>query len=194
MYRKERNGMVSLWFYLFLGGFLLGVLLMNAGCDVLLTEEGIFAASDINRLKYLEVNGGQFFPYVLKKRMWGMLIPMLLSTTILGSMAVYGCLIWQGMMMGMTITAAVIRFGVKGLLLILAGIFPHQLLLFPAMIMLLIWCYDNCSSRGFYTGKGRKQYMRQALSLVWIGFMTLTGCILESYVNPMLVSDVLKIF
>lgn len=194
MYKKTTNNFLSLWVYVFLGGFLLGVLLMNIGSELLLTEEGIFAASGINRLKYLEIDGGKFFPYVLKKRMQGMILPVLFSTTVMGSMVLYGCLIWQGFLAGMTISAAVIRFGIKGLLLILAGVFPHQLLLFPAMIMLFIWCYDNCQSRLFMSKGRSRQYMRQAVSLLWIGFMILIGCILESYVNPMLVSDILKIF
>ncbi|MBQ8598004.1 MAG: stage II sporulation protein M [Lachnospiraceae bacterium] len=186
--------MVIHWFYLFMGGFLLGVLFMNMESEILLTEEGIFAATEITRLKYLEIDAGEFFPYVLKKRMQGMLIPALLSTTAIGWIAVYGCFIWQGVLTGMIITAAVIRFGGRGLLLILAGIFPHQFLLFPAMIMLLIWCYENCVDKRLYLKNGRKQYVRQAVSLLWICFMVFTGCILESYVNPMLVSDILKIF
>lgn len=194
MYRKTTNHFLSLWIYLFLGGFLLGVFVMNIGNEVLLTEEGIFAASSVNRLKYLEIDGGNFFQYVLKKRIQGMLMPVLLSTTIIGSAMLYGCLIWQGVLAGMIISAAVIRFGIKGLLLVLAGIFPHQLLLFPAMIMLFIWCYNNCQNRLFVVRGKSRQFIHQAVSLLWIGFMILIGCILESYVNPMLVSDILKIF
>ena len=194
MYRKKKNGMASFWFCLFLGGFLLGVILMNVCCEIFLTEEGIFAASDINRLKYLEIESKNFFVYVMKKRVRNAVIPVLLSTTMLGSIAVYGCLVWQGMAMGMMITAAVIRFGIKGLLLILAGVFPHQFLLFPAMIMMLVWCYDNCGNRAVYRPGIQKHYMKQTVSLLWICFMLLIGCILESYVNPMLVSDILKIF
>lgn len=186
--------MVSTWFYLFLGGFILGVLLMNLGDELFLTEDGIFSTSEMLRLKYLEVEGADFFSYVLKRRIQAMLLPALLSTTVIGCMAVYGCLIWHGMLTGMLITAAVIRFGSRGLLLVFAGGFPHQFLLFPAMIMLFLWCYENCSEKKLYLRRGRRYFMRQALSLLWISFMVLVGCILESYVNPMLLSDVLKIF
>lgn len=194
MYRKTANHFLSLWIYVFLGGFLLGVFIMNIGNEVLLTEEGIFAPASVSRLQYVEIDGGRFFQYVLKKRMQGILLPVLLSTTVIGNTVFYGCLSWQGLLAGMTISAAVIRFGIKGLLLILAGIFPHQLLLFPAMIMLFVWCYDNCQSRLFLVKGKSRQFIRQVISLLWIGFMILIGCILESYVNPMLVSDILKIF
>ena len=182
------------WFYLFMGGFVLGVLFMNVESAILLTEDGIFAATEINRLKYLEIEGGEFFSYVIKKRIQWILIPAVLSTTSVGWLFVYGCFIWHGVLAGMMITAAIIRFGVRGLLLILAGIFPHQFFLFPAMVMLLIWCYENYVSRGLHIKNSRKQYVRQAASFLWICFMVFVGCILESYVNPLLVSDILKIF
>ena len=134
---------------------MLGVLFMHVGRDVLLTEEGIFASSDIRRLQGVQINEGHFFTYVLRKRIQRMLIPILLSMTIMRTIAVYGCLIWQGIIMGMTLTAAIIRFGIKGILLILAGIFPHQFLLFPAMLILLVWCYENCSTKGYYMKKGK---------------------------------------
>jgi len=193
MYRKKKRSMISFWFYLFLGGFIFGIFLMNAGWEVLLTEEGLFAASDINRLKYLDIDGGKFFPYVLKKRAESILIPVLLSTTVLSCIVVYGYLIWQGMLMGMMLTAALIRFGLKGVLLVAAGVFPHQLLLFPAMVMVLIWCHDRQQSNRYSSG-AKLYYMQKAVSVLWICFMLLTGCILESYVNPILVSEVLKIF
>lgn len=194
MYRKGKRDFLSLWFYVFLGGVLLGIVLMNIGREWLITEEGIFSTAEIGRLKYLEIDSGNFFLYVLKKRLKNMLILVLLSTTVLGNTVIYGSLIWQGVLAGMTITAAMIRFGIKGMLFIVVSIFPHQFLLFPAMIMLLIWCYDNCAGRRTLSVKKSGQYMGRGLSMFWIVMIVFVGCLLESYVNQMLVSDMLKIF
>ena len=137
MYKSAKNSTYTLWFYLFVGSFLFGVFLMNMGNGKLLAEDGIFSTSSVNRLKYIEIDNGSFFRYVIKNRVGESAVLLLLSTTGLGLLAVYGCIIWQGILAGMTITAAVIRFGIKGLLLILGGFFPHQLLLIPAQVMLL---------------------------------------------------------
>ncbi len=201
MQRKGKNSIYMIWFYLFLGSFLLGVVAMNFGNEFFLTEEGIFSTASINRLKYIEIDSSSFLKYVLKHRMGEGVVLILLSGTGIGLVSVYACIIWQGMLAGMTITAATIRFGMKGLLLILGGVFPHQLLLIPAQVMLLGWCYENCG-RGRFSGKyavcyvqsRKQQFLRQGIVLLWIGIVILIGCILESYVNPIFISDLIKIF
>ena len=131
---------------------------------------------------------------VLKKRLKDMIVLILLSTTILGNTIIYGSLIWHGMLAGMAMTAALIRFGIKGMLFIVVSIFPHQFLLFPAMIMLLVWCGNSCQKQLYLREKKRGQYAHRIISLAGIGVIVFVGCILESYVNPILVSDILKIF
>lgn len=174
---------------------------MNLGNELFLSEAGIFSTAAINRLKYIEIDSGSFLKYVLKNRIGEGAALILLSSTGIGLIAVHFCIVWQGVLAGMTITAATIRFGIKGLLLILGSVFPHQLLLIPAYIMLLGWCYENCS-RGrasdqyavpYYRSR-KQQLLRQGIMLLWIWMVILIGCILESYVNPILISDLVKIF
>ena len=174
---------------------------MNMGDGVLISENGIVSQASVSRLRYIEIDSGRFFRYVLKHRMGEGALLLLLSTTGLGIISVYVCIIWQGVLAGMTITTAIIRYGIRGMLLILGGMFPHQLLFVPAEIMLLGWCYENCS-RGHFSGKydlpyyqnRKQQYIRQAIGLLWIIAVIIIGCILESYVNPILISDLVKIF
>ncbi|MCM1134551.1 MAG: stage II sporulation protein M [Clostridium sp.] len=201
MKKLERSRLYTLWLYLFFGSFLLGVIAMNMGNDALLAEDGIFSVAAINRLKYIEIDNGRFLKYVLKHRMGEELFFVLLSTTGIGLASVYGCIVWQGILGGMTITAAIIRFGIKGLLLLLGGMFPHQLLLIPAEVMLLEWCYENCRGSRLiekyappYAISRKQQFLRQGIMLLWISIVMLIGCILESYVNPILLSDLVKIF
>lgn len=201
MSRAEKNGVYRSWLYLFLGSFLLGILIMNMGNETLLGDAGIFNTASMNRLKFIEINDGKFFYYVLQKRLGGCVILLLLSTTTLGWILTYGVVLWQGTTTGMIITAAVIRYGIKGLLLILGGMFPHQCLLIPGSIMLLGWCLENYYWIHRY-GKGtvpyfrsrRQQLFHQGVLLLWILLVMLIGCILESYVNPILISDLVKIF
>ena len=56
-----KNQIYMLWFYLFLGSFFLGVFLMNMGNETLLTEEGIFSVTSVNRLKYIEIDNCDLF-------------------------------------------------------------------------------------------------------------------------------------
>lgn len=174
---------------------------MNMGNEIFLGDEGIFNTSSINRLKYIEINDGKFMAYVLRQRLGGCLVLLILSTTALGLILTYGVVWWQGMITGMLITAAIIRYGIKGVLLVLGGMFPHQCLLIPGGIMLLGWCLENYYWFHRY-GKGaipyfrskRQQFFHQGILLLWILLVMLIGCVLESYVNPILISDLIKIF
>lgn len=201
MSRAEKNGVYRSWLYLFLGSFLLGILIMNMGNEILLGDAGIFNTASMNRLKYIEINEGKFFAYVLRQRLGGCIVLLILSTTTLGLISAYGVVLWQGMMTGMLMTAAVIRYGIKGLLLILGGMFPHQCLLIPGGVMMLGWCLENYYWFHRY-GKGtipyfrsrRQQLFHQGILLLWFLLVMLIGCVLESYVNPILISDLIKVF
>lgn len=201
MSRAEKNGVYRSWLYLFLGSFLLGILIMNMGNEILLGDAGIFNMASMNRLKYIEINEGKFFAYVLRQRLGGCIVLLILSTTTLGLISAYGVVLWQGMMTGMLMTAAVIRYGIKGLLLILGGMFPHQCLLIPGGVMMLGWCLENYYWFHRY-GKGtipyfrsrRQQLFHQGILLLWFLLVMLIGCVLESYVNPILISDLIKVF
>ena len=126
MNRMEKSRIYTVWFYLFLGSFLLGVLVMNFGNELFLGEEGIVSIASMSRLKYVEIDAGRFLGYVLKQRMGEFIVLLLLSTTALGSLCVYAVVSWQGILTGMMITAAFIRYGLKGIILILGSMFPHQ--------------------------------------------------------------------
>ena len=51
MNKTEKGNVYIFWFYLFLGSFLLGVLIMNMGYEILLNEECIFSQTSVRRLK-----------------------------------------------------------------------------------------------------------------------------------------------
>lgn len=201
MNKADKNRAYRIWFYLFLGSFFLGMIVMNMCNESLLGDAGIFNLASMNRLKYIEINQGKFFQYVLKRRIGECIVLLLLSTTMLGMVSVYAVVFWQGMLTGMIMTAASIRYGLKGILLILGGMFPHQCLLFPAGVMLLGWCLENYFLIHTF-GRGisplfrtrRHQLLHQGVLLMWIMLVMLIGCILESYVNPILISDLIKIF
>lgn len=189
------------WLYMFAGGFIAGIFLMNIGKNFFLSDGGILNISALNRIKYLEVDGSALLRYVLKERSGVIFLLVILSTTFVGVAASYAFVLWQGALVGMFITAATIRYGMRGILLMLAGMFPQQLLLVPAWIMLLNWCCQLCC-KFYYPHKdyepayrNRNRYMvRKGVLFLWIVGVVIIGSILECYVNPILISEILNIF
>lgn len=182
-------------------GFMIGIFLMNISQEFFLSDDGILNLSTISRLKYIEVDNSSFLYYVSKERVKIILLLCLLATTYVGIASVYCFILWQGFMVGMFFTAAIIRYGLKGILLLCIGLLPQQLLLVPAWILLSNWCCQICCKIYFpYKMSESENYikshyfLRKGLSLLWIILVVIIGCILECYVNPILVFEFFSFF
>jgi len=201
VYQQEKRRIFKKWLVVFISGFILGILIMNFGSSRFLQEGDLFNVTAMSRIRYMEIDGGSFLKYELPRRLKLFFLLLIFSTTCFGIAAAYLCIAWQGILTGMITTAAVIKFGIKGILVIAAGFFPQHLLFIPALFMMLCWCCQTCSSM-YFPGKNcwvsyqnkKKQYLHQILLLFWIFCVMMIGCIMECYVNPILVSDITKIF
>ena len=69
------------WLYLYLGGFLAGVFIINIWRNLFLQNMELLNAASLNRLQYLEVDRGAFFLYVVKERIGIVVILGVLATT-----------------------------------------------------------------------------------------------------------------
>lgn len=184
---------------IFLAGLVLGVLLMNAGKALFLDSTGLLDEYSLYHMKYMTVDGNALFLYVLQQRLKDVLFMAVMSTTYLGLVVISGMLLWYGAAAGMFLSAVVIRYGMKGILLALTSVFPQYILYIPAMICLIVCCEQTCRSIYFKNSltiedSVRGTIPRRLLQLAVITAVVITGCALESYVNPHLLSNLLKIF
>lgn len=198
--KKSRMLMV-----LMAAGFVLGLFLMNIGRKALLENTGLLSEYTLYEMKYSEVDGSAFFWYVLQKRLGAALALAVLSTTWLGLAATWTCAAWLGVSFGMLVMASLLRYGVKGVLLILVGIFPQALVYLPAALLLLSWSSEFCTVMYFPSRAGRNipggaapeksvLVRKKSVQFLCLLGVVIIGCILESYVNPKLVLNLLKIF
>ena len=92
----------------------------------------------------------------------------LLATAGAGGIGAAGFLFCGGLSAGAVLTTLSARYGLGGILLFSGCVLPHQLLLVPGFLLLLDWC-------------ARKLEKRKLLIPLAV---VITGCLLESYVNP----------
>lgn len=189
------------WLYLYLGGLLAGVFAINIWRGLFLQDMELLNAASLSRLQYLEVDKGAFFLYVVKERIGIVIVLGLLATTYVGIYAVSAFALWTGAMAGILLSVASIRYGIKGIALVMAGTMPQYLLLVPACIMLMDWCCKLSTAlyhpeRAYDMKYGtKKQYLlRKAVQILVIAGIMIAGSIAESYINPMLLSFFVKIF
>lgn len=185
-------------FYLFLAGLAVGIFTMNLGKSILLENTGLLDEYTLYHMKYMTVDSNALFVFVLKKRLGSMLTLTVLSTTYLGLLVCGGAIFWYGLSTGSFLTALLIRYGLKGLFLAVASVFPQYLLYVPAIVALVLWC--ERLNRNIYFNRYSPLEERkviqpgQVLKLFAIFGVILVGCLLESFCNPYILLMLLKIF
>lgn len=141
-----------------------------------LSVESLSLIYDRNR------NGASLFLFVCKERIWVIPLLFLLSTTYLASGAVYFTVFRYGAGIGTLLAIALMRYGMRGIfLLIICGI-PQYILYVPAMAAALrLSSVKRAPNRRFF------------LQLILLELVVIIGCILEGYVNLIFLEKILKI-
>lgn len=168
---------------LFIGAMSFGTFFMLLGGTHAVFEDGLLGTKTIYYLQNLQINHTDFFIYLLVRKLGTAFILLLLSNTIYGIFSAKCFVLFEGIVLGMYVTAACMQYHLKGLLFVIGSFFPHQFILAPSLVMLVYWCLNI-------------QYVRKRKPwlLLWILIGLSLGCLLESYVNPILLSDLSKLF
>jgi stage II sporulation protein M len=184
--------------FAFAGGLMAGILIVNTGKSILLTDTGLFDEDTLYRMKYMTVDSGALFCYLLRKRLSVFLVLAVAATTYLGLAVCAFAAFKLGLSAGAYVSALVYRYGAKGILLAAAGVFPQYLLYVPAFVLFWGWARELYRSIYFrsacYDAKEKGFALKKAGQLLLILGLAALGCLLEGYVNPALLLSYLKIF
>ena len=183
--------------FLFLIGFGIGLFAAYFGRGIWFQTTGILDEDTLYRMKYMTVDSGVLFAYVLCKRCRNFFVLIIMATTYLGLVFCGGITVKYGFSIGFFISSAVYRYGIKGLLLGIVGAFPQYLCYVPAILLLIRWCEDLHRSIYFYhniTGQGKKSLPGRLGKLALILMVLIFGCVLECFVNPVLLKGFLQFF
>ena len=183
--------------FLFLIGFGIGLFAAYFGRGIWFQTTGILDEDTLYRMKYMTVDSGVLFAYVLCKRCRIFFVLIIMATTYLGLVFCGGITVKYGFSIGFFISSAVYRYGIKGLLLGIVGAFPQYLCYVPAILLLIRWCENLHRSIYFYhniTGQGKKSLTSRMGKLAHILMLLIFGCVLECFVNPVLLKGFLQFF
>lgn len=183
--------------FLFLIGLGIGLSAAYFGRGIWFQTTGILDEDTLYRMKYMTVDSGVLFAYVLCKRCRNFFVLIIMATTYLGLVFCGGITVKYGFSIGFFISTAIYRYGIKGLLLGIVGAFPQYLCYVPAILLLIRWCEELHRSIYFYhniTGQGKKSLPSRLGKLALILMVLVFGCILECFVNPVLLKGFLQFF
>ncbi len=181
-----------------LGAFAAGILLANLMGREAVSNAGILNDYFVEKFQYTEINGQNLFFYIIGERIPLLLLLLALTVTSLGMAGGILMLGWQGFSVGFMLSAAIAKYGVKGILLVLGGAFPQYLFYFPVYVL---YCYLTAHLRKRLhrdkTGNGTERgYIYGAWLIAAVGLILIfvMGIFLESYINPTILKKILKIF
>lgn len=187
--------------YTLLFGFFAGILGMMIKKESLLYDTGFLDSYTLSPVKFLEPDMGELFQNILMERIGVSVLLIILSTTYLGCAAAYLYQVWSGLALGIFAAGSMIRYGGKGILLILGSLLPQQIILVPAFLLLSAKCCELCRImyfRGLSAGLSGKDRNRLLFGKVFhmcvVIFVIIVGCLVETYINPKILQFVLKIF
>ena len=161
-------------------GFFVGIIYENliAKGNVLLSD--VFLRSNLERYLQTNIISEKFLWYVAKSRILLLVIVYIFGCFRWRKFFVFLCLGTGGFFAGVMSVAAVIKLGVKGIFLCLAGILPQGIFYAMAYGMLFNYWFRYPESRW------------NRAKLIFVIIMLLSGIMLEVYVNPILLKGIIK--
>ncbi len=158
------------------------IFVLTQGSDLLL-QTTVLEEGTLELIKKQPQEGKSLFLYVLKQRAFLIPIIFLMSTTYLALLTIYGVIVWYGAAVGTVLGIAMLRYGVRGVLFLLASALPQYLLYIPAVVAAL------------HLSKGqRKPNKKFYIQLFVLELVVIIGCILESYVNLSMLEKIIHVF
>lgn len=161
-------------------GFLIGIVYANLMSKEYIMSMGIFNEFFLNQYSQAEISVQEYLWYVVRIRVMPAVLAAALGCTKLRRGVAAGFLVWTGFCGGMIMTAAVLKMGIKGLILCLIALAPHFVFYIAGYLILLWYLFTYPESRWNLS------------KMVSMGLFLAVGILLECYVNPIIMELFLK--
>ncbi len=182
---------------LFLAGFLIGVLYIYFTGRLQGKSSDVLSIQNLMQILYIDIKFWDYFFYLMKVRVCILLGLFMASLALPGKYLLYGFLIVFGCSMGSMLSILIVRYGIKGIFLFLALVFPQDIIYIPAIfsgIAILIEFNEKLFERQKIKYRGEVMHHNTWEQVVLLLGVTIIGVAVECYVNPLLVKWCLKIF
>ncbi|MCI9174122.1 MAG: hypothetical protein HFH49_04120 [Lachnospiraceae bacterium] len=177
--------------------FVAGIFAANLMGREAVSNAGVLNDYFIEKFRYAQVDGQNLFFYIAGERLPLLILLFVLFFTSFGVFGGILVLGWQGFSVGFMLSTGIAKYGIKGIVLVLGGLFPQY---FFYLAVYVCYCYAAVLLRQRLSKEGRGVRERKlAYGMGGISFAVLllvfaAGIFLESYVNPMVLKYILKIF
>lgn len=178
--------------WVILGAFLTGCVLTNFLGKNLLMTYGILNDYFLNQYSYHAIDGNRLFCHILFERGKAAFTIFLLGRVMPGRAFI---LVIKGVVaatIGFLFTVAMMNLGMRGIIICICGLFPQWLFYFAALFY-----YADCRKEAalrWRRSSTKEDILRYFLRGGILFLNMALGIFTECYVNPILLTYVLKIF
>lgn len=179
-------------------GFLLGLILSIAFKGLYWNQINIIDDKYISRIRGAILDHSVLLKYVLWNNFRIFILFWILCSTALGIPYIILSLAYAGFKIGLFITVIMMRYGIKGILLLFAYTFPQFLVYIPVAFVCIRAGYWLCKSMYHETRlstKGKIERVVKRLGLIFIlGIILFLGCLMETYIGSFILQKILYLF
>lgn len=186
-YKFTRMPYGSIFLFLFLGGFLGGIIFANVAWNI--RQSAITGLNLLSAGTWVTVDGDvkDYLSYLLGVRLKAPVLLMVLGLTSCGMAAVYLGLLWYGFLGGMLCSAALLQLGLGGMLKLFGCLFLPMVCYVPAAAVLLNQAFLMSEKSSRKEVEGAKEYGRYLLTCLLVLAAFGVGILVECYVNPLVI-------
>lgn len=192
---KSRFGLYRFCVILLLVGIIVGALLANVLQRFYLSDLQIINTYFGQSVTTTKICYSSLLKYILIRRVKEFLLIWACSCIIFGTLLLSMLVIYKGICMGFGLASAILCYGIKGVLLYCAYLFPQCIIYIPVYILVFKRGYGLCE-KIFYVGhsstKGKRNAIKQEVPFFLVLFLfLLLGCVIETYINSNLVKSIM---
>lgn len=160
--------------YCLVAGFLIGIFYANLAAKSYVTASGIFQESFLSGYDAKQIESADYLWYLLRVRCLPLSIFVMIGWTKMRKIGVFACLLWTGFSGGVLFSAAVLKLGIRGVVLCVIGITP-QFFFYALGYLILFWYFYRYPQSTWTLPK-----------TMTVSAAIIAGLCAEVYVNPIL--------
>ena len=197
-FNLKKLGEVKVGLIILAIGILFGILFANICKGLYWNQIDILDTNYFSKIKSVTINYPVLFRYVSWKNFRIFILFWIFCSTALGIPYITMSIMYGGFQAGFFLSVIMMRYGIKGLLLIIGYTFPHYIIYIPVVILCLRSGFRLCRSM-YYDNKmsrrGRAERIaRQMVFIVIFGAILMVGGLLETYAGSFILKKLLILF
>lgn len=183
---------------LLLLGIVLGILVAKVFKNLYWDQLDFFDTGYFDRIRSVKIEYGVLLKYVFWKNYRIYLIFWVLCATALGIPYIVLSILYCGFQGSFFVYTILMKYGFKGILLILGYTFPHYIIYIPVMFLCLrsgYWLSTSMYRDTRLNRRGKLEKIgKHLIIIILLGGIVMIGGLLETYVGSFILRKVLVFF